>query len=68
MNGLSKESHTDIQDQSFCGGFWRIDAMTSHPTYNGTDKVDVEDGIDINNVKHDCNAQKAHAPESRHVG
>lgn len=58
---------TDIQDQSLRGGFWRIDAVTSHPTYNGTDKVDVEDGVDVHKVEHYGNAQKADTPETRHV-
>lgn len=41
--------------------------MTSHPTHNGTDEVDIEDGINVHNMEHDGNAQKAKAPESRHV-
>lgn len=41
--------------------------MASHSMYNWTDKVDVKDGVNVHEMEHDGNAQKAEATKARHV-
>ena len=54
--------HTDIQYQTLSRGFRSVDTKRPHASDDWTDKVNVEDGIDIDQVEDDRNAQEAEAP------
>ena len=68
MNRIFNRIHTDIQYQSFSRGFWCIDTKWSHASDDWTDKINVEDGEEVDNVEDDGQGQKTHAPETRHGG
>jgi len=57
---------TNNQKQSLCRGFSNVCGKRPHASYNGTNKVDVEDGLDIDQVEDDSNGQEARAAKSRH--
>lgn len=58
--------HTDIQDQTLSRGFGCIDPEGPHASDDWTDKVNVEDGEEVDDVEDDGEAEEAHAPEARH--
>ena len=58
--------HTDIQYQSLSRSFWSVDTKRPHASDDWTDKVNVEDGEEVDDVKDDGQGKEAHAPETRH--
>jgi len=60
--------YTDKEDESLCGCFFNRHTVLFHATHNGADEVDVEDGIDVDQMKDDCYPQEPQAPETSHAG
>lgn len=44
-----------------------LNAMEAHPCHDGADKVDVEYGINVDQMKDHGRGQKAEARKSRHL-
>jgi hypothetical protein len=62
--GLANE-----ENKALCGSFgaiWPLDLELLHPGHDGADEVDVEDGVDVDQVEGHRNGQKAKAIDSRH--
>lgn len=59
-------SRTNEQEQPFGGCYFNVGGKRSHPTYNGTHEVDVENGPDVYHMKYNSNGQEARSSESRH--
>lgn len=58
--------HTNIKHQSLRRSLGPLHAVGPHATNDGTPEVDIENGEDVDQMKDDCNAQEAQAPEPRH--
>jgi hypothetical protein len=57
---------TNIKHQSLRGGL-SINGKLAHAMNDGTDKVNVEDGIDIDQMEDDSNGQETEATQPSHV-
>jgi hypothetical protein len=60
--------HTDIQYQAFSRGFRCVDTKRPHASDDWTDKVNVKDGEQVDDVEDNGQGKEAHAPETRHDG
>jgi hypothetical protein len=59
--------HTDEQKQSLGGASVSVDAMRAHATNYRADEVNVEDGINVDDMEQDRDAQEAEAPKACHL-
>lgn len=67
--GLRCARHTDEKDKPVSWGscsLWPPDAEQVHTAHNGADKVNVEDGVYVDQVKDDGNRQEAEATDASH--
>ena len=53
---VGAQSVAYIKYQSFCRRLGSIDAERSHTTHNGADEVDIEDGVEVDDVEQDGDA------------
>ena len=56
---------TDIKDQSFGRGL-SLNSIRGLTMDDGADEVNVKDGVDVNQVEDDCNAQEAQSAQPGH--
>lgn len=67
FNGEPKHTNEQYQTFSWSLVILSFHAITSHARDNWTDKINVEDGVYVDQMKDHSNGQKAKSIDSRHV-
>jgi hypothetical protein len=60
------DPRTNIQNQSPGGRLRGVDFVCAHSMHNRRHEVDVEDGVDIHQVEHDCSSEEPDASKPCH--